>query len=137
MMWFALLAPAARGQVAVNPFFFGEAALFDPEISTVNSGVLNDVQAVVSADRKYVTMTMRPVNSTLLALQAFTVQGGPMIAGPLGFVGGVVFGKSGGGSDGSSGRADQLWASGDKSKESGAGVPILLRRGMTRLCDTR
>src|SRR6185437_11967419 len=35
-----------------------------------------DAQATVSADRKYVTLNMRPQNSTLLALRAFNFQQG-------------------------------------------------------------
>ena len=54
----------------------GGVTAFDPEIDVVNSGVINDVQAVVSADRKYVTLNMRPSNSTLVEIH--TIQfGGP------------------------------------------------------------
>ena len=61
------LVPAAQGQVVreVPPFFGGNTAIFDPEISVVESVHKLDVQATVSADRKYVTMTMRrPVGTT-------------------------------------------------------------------------
>lgn len=74
-----LPSPAARAQ----PFFNGGASAFDPQIDVVNSGVLLDAQATVSADRKYVTLTMRPQNATLLALRDFTFQRGQ----DLGFVG--------------------------------------------------
>src|SRR3954453_15757476 len=67
----ACLAPAARGQV---PFASSTGTAFDPEISVVQSGVVNDIQATVSADRKYVTMTMRSTQSTLIALRDFTFQ---------------------------------------------------------------
>jgi len=49
---------------------------FQPEISVVQSGISLDVQATVSADRKYVTLTLRPQLSTLLALREFTFQQG-------------------------------------------------------------
>jgi hypothetical protein len=74
---------------------FGGAAIFEPEIGIVNSGVVMDAQATVSADRKYVTMNMRADQSQLLALRTFEFQsvgnmpggvvGGvnPVIAGPL------------------------------------------------------
>lgn len=77
---------AARAMAQVPPFFGGgQAAIFDPEISVVDSGVINDVQAVVSPDRKYVTLNMRSTNTSLLALREFSFQsGGPA----LGFVGG-------------------------------------------------
>jgi len=42
---------------------FGGAAIFEPEIGIVNSGVVMDAQATVSADRKYVTMNMRAAQS--------------------------------------------------------------------------
>jgi hypothetical protein len=74
----------------VPPFFNNRAALFDPEISILNTGVLNDVQATVSADRKYVTMNMRVSNSELVALREFSFQnggGGPVGNLPQGFVG--------------------------------------------------
>jgi type II secretory pathway component GspD/PulD (secretin) len=54
---------------------------FTPTISIVETGVLLDVQATVSADRKYVTLTLRPQQSNLLALQTFTFQGGNTAAG--------------------------------------------------------
>jgi general secretion pathway protein D len=60
--------------------------IFDPEISTVQSGVLLDVSATVSADRKYVTMTLRPQLAQLLQLAEFTFQvggGGTGGANPL------------------------------------------------------
>jgi type II secretory pathway component GspD/PulD (secretin) len=50
--------------------------IFDPEISTVQSGVLLDVSATVSADRKYVTLTLRPQLAQLVNLAEFTFQVG-------------------------------------------------------------
>src|SRR5436190_19648967 len=87
--WFA---PAARAQV---PFFNQGAALFDPEISTLTTGVLSDVQATVSADRKYVTMNMRMSNSELVALREFTFQSSNMtgFAGMPGGGGGAGAGQ--------------------------------------------
>ncbi|HEY7119618.1 MAG TPA: hypothetical protein VH475_23710 [Tepidisphaeraceae bacterium] len=90
----AMSAFLARGQVIGVPVVGGGAMAFEPEIGVVNSGVINDVQATVSADRKYVTMTMRPSNSQLLNLFTFQFQAGPGGGGgivqlPGGFVGGV------------------------------------------------
>jgi hypothetical protein len=80
----AAIVPAAKAQVReVPPFFNGNNAIFDPEISVVESGAKLDVQATVSADRKYVTMTMRPQLAQLVALREFTFQNG----GPRGVVG--------------------------------------------------
>src|SRR3954470_7013694 len=79
------LAPAAQAQRV--PFFNQQAALFDPEISTLTTGVLNDVQATVSSDRKYVTLNMRASNSELVALREFTFQTGTSVGLPTGFAG--------------------------------------------------
>jgi hypothetical protein len=75
----------ARAQVSDPPPFFSDAGigLFDPTIEVVNSGTILDAHAVVSHDRMYVTINMRPTNTKLLALQTFAVQRGPS----LGFVG--------------------------------------------------
>ena len=79
---FVTLAAAADARAQ---FGGGGAASFDPEIGIVESGAKLDVQATVSADRKYVTMTMRPQLSTLIALREFTFQQG---SGTVGFNGG-------------------------------------------------
>ena len=85
---FLLLAAVVFPMAAwAQPFFGGGVSSFTPEISVVNTGVLNDVQATVSPDRRYVTLTMRPTHSQLLALQEFTINA-PLASG---FVGGVQF----------------------------------------------
>ena len=111
-----------RAQV---PFFGGPSA-FSPEISVVNSGVLNDVQATVSADRKYVTLTMRPQNSQLLALREFSFN----TPQAVGFVGGVNFNIAGGiGETGEFGAINPPVALG----APGRGAALLHQRGMTRI----
>jgi general secretion pathway protein D len=62
---------------------------FEPTIDVVSSGVLLDVQATVSADRKYVTLTLRPQLAQLLNLFTFNFQGagsGPTAGGLIGGV---------------------------------------------------
>src|SRR5206468_7199039 len=87
-----LLASTARAQVRQQPFFSpAGVAAFTPEVDVVTSGVIQDVQAVVSADRKYVTLNMRPTSTNLIALRNFTFQNGSN----LGFVGST--GPNGGG----------------------------------------
>jgi type II secretory pathway component GspD/PulD (secretin) len=49
---------------------------FAPTIDVVESGVKLDVQATVSSDRKYVTLTLRPQLSELIGLFNFTFQVG-------------------------------------------------------------
>lgn len=72
---FALLLSFKAGAQA-PPFFSGAAGIFEPEIGVVQSGVILDAQAVVSADRKYVTLNPRLQNSQLLALREFAFQAG-------------------------------------------------------------
>lgn len=72
----------ARAQV---PFFGGGSVAFDPEVSVISSGALLDAQATISADRKSVTLNMRPQLSRLQSLQRFPVSA--IVNG--GFVGGV------------------------------------------------
>jgi hypothetical protein len=80
-----ILAPAVGAQ-AVPPFFGRGVAAFNPQISVVNSGTLLDVQATVSHDRRYVTITTRPQSTQLLEMRTFAFQGGM----PGGFVGGAT-----------------------------------------------
>ena len=72
------------------PFFSGAGTAFEPEISVVNSGEVLDAQAVVSNDRKYVTLNMRPSSSRLLALRQFDFATSGNNSRPLGFVGGAA-----------------------------------------------
>jgi hypothetical protein len=64
--------------------FFGGGSSFSPQIGIVESGAKLDVQATVSADRKYVTMTLRPQVAQLVALRefAFQVGGGGVVGFP-------------------------------------------------------
>jgi hypothetical protein len=67
------------------PFFGGGVVAYSPTISTVNSGAVFDASAVVSFDRKYVTIGAQAQDSSLIALRDFPIAQGPA----LGFVGGV------------------------------------------------
>lgn len=98
----AFAAPAGgRGEAGARvnaarqvPFIAGgggAGGLFDPEIDVVESGALNDVQATVSHDRKYVTLNMRPTLSSLQALRTFAFQTNAT-ALPPGINGGLVGG---------------------------------------------
>ena len=57
----------------LTPVVAQGVAAFTPTVSTVQSGVLLDVAATVSADRKYVTLTLRPTLSNLVALSTFPI----------------------------------------------------------------
>jgi general secretion pathway protein D len=65
---------------------------FEPEVDVVASGVLLDVQATVSADRKYVTLTLRPQLAQLLNLFTFNFQSATagVPTTPTGGVGGGI-----------------------------------------------
>lgn len=52
-------------QVAYISDYDVDGGTLDPVISTVNVGDMLDIQPFVSADRKYVTMDLRPINSTI------------------------------------------------------------------------
>jgi general secretion pathway protein D len=71
-----VLVATQRSYVSdLNPVVGQGAVGFDPVISIVQTGVLLDVQATVSSDRKYVTLTLRPTLSRLLALVTFPIGG--------------------------------------------------------------
>jgi general secretion pathway protein D len=57
----------------LTPIVGTNAVAFDPTVGIAQSGVLLDVQATVSADRKYVTLTLRPTLTRLRALVPFPV----------------------------------------------------------------
>ena len=126
---------AAQPAAAQVPFF-GRGAGIDPEIGVVQSGVLNDVQATVSADRKYVTMTTRLSHAQLLSLQNFAFQ-----IGNGGLPGGFVGGAGGGGAGGNGAAGNGAGANGAAPAPAAgrAGAPdtgrasILDRPGMTLL----
>ncbi len=58
----------------LEPVVAQGAVAFNPTIGLASSGVLLDVQATVSSDRKYVTLTLRPQLATLIDLLPFTFQ---------------------------------------------------------------
>jgi len=68
-------------------FFGGGVVAYDPEISTVSSGVVMDVQPTVSYDNKYVTIGMQVQDSRLIALRNFQVAPAIGSTPNLGFVG--------------------------------------------------
>ncbi|MFG0298833.1 MAG: hypothetical protein ACF8K1_04440 [Phycisphaerales bacterium JB047] len=59
----------------LTPVAGSSAAAFDPTVSTIPTGVVIDVQGVASADRRYVTLTVRTTQSRLSFAQDRTVQG--------------------------------------------------------------
>jgi len=58
----------------LTPVVASGVGIFDPTIDIISSGVLLDVTATVSADRKYVTLTLRPQLSQLIQLVPFAFQ---------------------------------------------------------------
>ena len=80
----ALALLALTSAASAQTVFDGGGTAFDPEIRVLNSGAILDAQVVVSADKKYVTITARPSNTQLLALRTFSFNQAPQ---GLGFVG--------------------------------------------------
>jgi hypothetical protein len=78
----AALPLLAAGQAYFPPYYGTTPAMFQPQIDTIESGVNYNVQATVSHDRKYVTLTMQPQLSHVVSLQTFSFQ-----TGGTGFVG--------------------------------------------------
>src|SRR5262249_13928778 len=52
----------------------GATKSLQPEIRNVDSGIILDIQATSSADRKYVTLTLRPQMANLLSLESKQVE---------------------------------------------------------------
>lgn len=107
--------------------FFGNATAYTPETATFTSGVTMNMQATVSADRKYVTITARPSLQTLLSMQTVTFGPQSNLLPPT-FVGGQAP-VAGGGAGGGANPARLTPA----AQQSGLEGTILGRQGMTRL----
>ena len=84
--WVAILQEQAYVS-DLTPVVADNVASFDPTIDRVFTGAVLDVQATVSADRKYVTMTVRPGTASVVAIQNFQFQLTPAFGTT---VGGVV-----------------------------------------------
>jgi len=78
-----LLPSSASAQY--YPYYNRDVMLYEPVIDVVTSGVQMTATPVVSADRKYVTITAQPQLSQLIRLQNFAVA-----TGFGGFVGGYL-----------------------------------------------
>lgn len=126
-----VLVCGAAGAQVVPPFFSGGAVSFEPEIGIVQSGVVQDVQAVVSPDRKYVTLNMQVQNTNLLALREFTFQTSGAGA-PLGIVGIPAAGASGGGGQ-SSARSGSSGSPSAVATARAANAYLLMRQGIFRV----
>ena len=128
---FLLTLAAARPAAAQVPFFGRGTTIFDPEIGVVQSGIVSDVQATVSADRKYVTMTMRATNAQLLSLQEFAFQRGNAAVAGAGFVGGA--GANASGPTEPDGDGGTISPSADDRPPRDTRTSVLDRPGMTLL----
>ena len=109
-----------------QPFFAPGVTAFTPEIGVVNTGIVSDLSATVSPDRKYVTLGVGAQQSQLLALREFSFQRGAGAGlGPAGFVGGLQFS---GPASGAFGALNSPMALDSKSA-----ITLLQQRGMTRI----
>lgn len=83
----ACLLTIVNAAAAQNvPPFFGSGTAYDPQISTINSGAILDAQAVISDDRKHVTLNLRTSQNRLQSLIRV-----PVVSSSGGFVGGAIF----------------------------------------------
>jgi len=57
----------------LEPVVAENAVAFDPEIDIVSDGIVLDVEGTISADRRYVTLTVRPSLAQLTNLREFTL----------------------------------------------------------------
>ncbi|MCS7032547.1 MAG: hypothetical protein NZ561_00975, partial [Phycisphaerae bacterium] len=90
-----VLVSTQRAYVSdLQPIVGTGAVGFDPEISIVDSGAILDVQATVSSDRKYVTLTLRPQLARIIGFRDFQVA--QATAGGVGGGGGTGGGAPGG-----------------------------------------
>lgn len=62
----------------LNPVVGDASAGFDPTLNAVNEGVVLDVEGTVSADRRYVTLTVNISNSSLIDLVSTSI---PIVVG--------------------------------------------------------
>jgi general secretion pathway protein D len=58
-----------------------DAQGFDPTLGVVQSGVVLDVEGTVSADRRYVTLTLRPSLAEVVEIDSFTITGSTEVGG--------------------------------------------------------
>jgi general secretion pathway protein D len=82
--------------VSVTPTVGFFAAGFQPQIQTVFDGVQMTVQAVISADRRFVRLTVLPSFQNLTDVFTFSFQGGAGGGQQQGLGGGQQFGGGGG-----------------------------------------
>lgn len=87
-----LVGLCASSASAQNRFFNNGVGLFNPIIDTVQSGDRLVVTPVVSADRKYVTITGSYQTSNVIAIQNFPFFGVVGQGGPVGGAGGNLQG---------------------------------------------
>lgn len=76
MRWNVILAVLVLLAVATSlegQFMGGGAVGYDPEIGTVQDGIFLDVLPVVSADRRYVMMTVTPGIAVVEEIDEFEV----------------------------------------------------------------
>jgi len=101
---------------------------FTPQITVLPEGVSMTVQAVISADRRYVRLTVIPSFTAITDVQTFSFASGIGVGGQSGFGGGTVGGQGGtgggvvgvGGIGGSGGTSGQSGQSGQQGQQGQA-----------------
>ena len=131
---FVVLVMASADARAQGFIGGGGGTAFDPQISVVNSGAVLDVQATVSADRKYVTLTMRPQLASLIALREFVFQNASGVVGMQNNGGGNGNANGNGvGNNANNGRATSRGPLMPALARPPEPPPVLLQEGMRRV----
>ena len=128
-----LVLVMASADAQAQGFIGGGGSSFDPQISVVNTGAVLDVAATVSADRKYVTLTMRPQVASLIALREFVFQSGNGVVGLPNNGGNGNMNGNGVGNNANNGRGPSRGPLMPALARPAEPTPILLREGMHRV----
>ena len=103
---------------------------YQPIVTILSYGTVLDVQAIASADKKYITMTLRPTNAQIIEWRRFgplntsTFPGGPVVGGgnPQGA---GNLGNNGGGVQGGSGNGNGQVVNGGNQGQNNATAPAI------------
>jgi len=104
---------------ALNPVVANGAVAFDPQITQFFNGAGMSVQAVISADRRYVRLNLFPFFNSIAGERRFAVSGG------AGGIGGGGIGGGGGGLGGGGGGGGGGGAQGGVNAQAELVVPII------------
>jgi hypothetical protein len=120
---------AALGLVVATGAWFdtevsAQAVAYTPQVSSILNGAALQVTPVVSADRRYVRMTLTPYFNTVNGFTTYTAPLGAVSGGGAGSIGGVGGGAGGGGGLGGAAGGGGLGGVAGGGGFAGMGGPI-------------